>query len=1073
MATWIGVINDKWSEPLNWDTSAIPSSGEYVSFWGQPNAVVDIDMDVVVDYLNLDSNILSFNMNDKTIQCNDFNNNTSAANVINCGTSTLIIGSSANPANEYVSANLKSSTYYKIITYNNCSFRPTSTTSFYNTSGVTKILHSLECHNKIRMNPSYPNNKTFLDCPLIDLSDCIIMESGSSDYWKIFKYGTTVISREDGVFTEKTAFVMNASADNQIIQLPSSNGYNSNAALILSPKDFITQQVYSNVTFVAPASANYGICGSKYLFEEHDGSVLTGGLYSVSSTIDFEANDSVVRTDVLNLTGCNLKLSTTSDLYVDRKLDLYASTITYNPANKIVFDAQYRKAFGSADKMFNISINTDASVVLPDVYIKMASNILGSFRGSSFFYEGTPNEIVGLTQGCNFGAVMNLSGDATFNNFYGQINGSVSANTFILSGYDNYQSQILKTFNLTQTSGSIITNCYVSSFFINSGGTDVSGIDIYSDPYYGRPTKLVPIDEIVYAHNIWTNSGGDNLWSNGLNWSLGQIQENHIASFDKNISSATCIIDMDVGSVYGISAKPYATTYNNSNWHYYGVLRFAENSKIRISRFADFSRFINLEVVNQNTANLDYGATVTDVLSNRVLYGFNVSQFTGMQTVLPNINVFKKSLGIINTGNILKFCKNLNVHNKICSYTPSTVMFSVGTSSNTSSGACNLYAPNATVIGSLNLLNTSLNIYGNIEKPIYGKVLFNANNISTLQIPNIAYPFGVGLGISQTSIINTTFTFAPGSIPNITEVNFASSSGAAIIDLQNFTKFGNINFGGFGSGVLKSSAILPNTDFEVARLPDNYLVTIIGGVNSKAILTNAYLPNTEKPVELYAPPSQNEMINIGVIISGSDKIINFSSKAKVRSFSAIGCSLFDPYNAYLNTDGNGIYTQHGILISGCKTSGGRAIDGKLHLPAGYLSYFEPSAFVLSGSKVEIIETDFFSHAWNFLVYSTVSPSAINMNMRGGTAVSTSGDARFATNLGSNINWKFVDQKLYSVFPQEGTSWFRRVLLSGSDLDSANIYFDGELITNFDILTPSSAICTVPIRSAGNYNFILG
>jgi hypothetical protein len=1013
-------------------------------------------------------------MNDKIIQCDYFYDTTSASSVIDCGTSTLIIGSSANDADKYVSCYFKSAPLYKVITYNKCTIIPESTTSFYNTSGCSKILHSLVCHNKINVSPNYPNNKVFFDCPLIDLSDCIIMESGNTDYWKIFKFGTVIIAREDGVFRDNTAFIINASADNQVINLPSSNGYNSNGALILSPKDFYTQQLYSNVTFVAPASANYGLCGSKYLYEEYDGGVLTGGLYSVSSTLDFSANNSVVRTDVLNLTGCNLKLCENSDLYVDRSLGIYASTISYNPSYKIVFDPQYRKAFGSENKMFGASINADSNITLPDIYLKRTSNVTGTFKGRSLFYEGTPTEALGYIQGgCSFDATMNLSGNLTLNNFFGNVNGSVSANAFILSGCDYFQSQVLRTFNLKQTSGSFISNCYVSSFTINTSGADVSGIDIYSDPFYGKPSKLVTIDEIAYVHNIWTNSGGNNLWTNPANWSLGAVQENHIATFDKNVTSALCIVNMDVGSIYGISAKPYSSVYYDTYWNYTGTLRFAENSKIRISRLADFSRFLNLDVVNPDTADLHFVNSTTDTSTKRVFFGFCPSLYNGMKTLLPNISVYKKSQLVANGSNNSKFCKYLNVFDKVHGYSSYQNLFGVGTNSNMSLGACTLYSPNALIFGKLNLLNCSLQAYGTIEKPILGEVMFTANNVGSIEIPNFNYPLGVSIGISATSIVDTTFTFASGLIPNISEVNLGSSSAAAIIDLTNHSKFGYISFGGTGNSVPANRVLLPDNDFECASIPDGVSVSVIAGLNSRAIMTNEYLPGLEKPKEIYSPYSQGNILNIDVIVSGSDKILNMTSDSYVRGFSAIGCSIITPWNAYLSTNVESIIAKQNILISGCITSGGRQIDGNLHRHSGYIGYFEPNAFILSGNKVEIIETDFISHGWNFSAYSNVTPSAINMNMRGGTAVGTSGDARFATNLGNNINWKFIDQKLYSVFPQKGTSWYNTVILSGSDLDSANIYFDGELITNFDLLTPVYAVCTVPNRSAGNYNFILG
>src|SRR5574343_1666223 len=96
MANWTGAINDKWSEHLNWDTSAVPTSSEYCFFYTGNNLIIDVDADVKVQYIFLGSNVASFNMNDKTIEClYSFDCAVYGRDVINSGTSFLVIGDSA------------------------------------------------------------------------------------------------------------------------------------------------------------------------------------------------------------------------------------------------------------------------------------------------------------------------------------------------------------------------------------------------------------------------------------------------------------------------------------------------------------------------------------------------------------------------------------------------------------------------------------------------------------------------------------------------------------------------------------------------------------------------------------------------------------------------------------------------------------------------------------------------------------------------------------------------------------------------------------------------------------------
>lgn len=1064
MANWTGAVNDKWSEPLNWDTSAVPTSSEYCFFYTGSNLIIDVDVDVKVQYISLGSNIASFNMNDKTIEClYSFDCTVSGRDVINSGTSTLVIGNSGTSAfNSYCSFNPGLGVFYKVITYNDCSFY-NSTTSFLNTSGAAKINHSLKSYGVINFIPNYPQTIAIIDCPLIDLADCFASSSNDENNWKIFKNSTNIIGPSEGIFRDKTAFIINASANNDIINLPSGPTHASNGAFILSPFDFDTNQYYSGVTFITPSTGYYGLDGCEHLFEDTY-TISTGGLYCFSATLNFSANNSDIRADALCVSGCNLILNPNKDLYINSTLRVMnASTIT-NTNKKIIFDASFRNMFGSYDKILNASINS--TVRLPDIVTSKYA-IAGSFIGCNVSANNTPLNHI-LKASSSFTGSMNLSGDLRIIDYSGSMTTfNVSANSLLISGSDYDNSNIFNTCSFRTTSGSKIYNMQCQNFTITSGA--ISAYNCFPHPYYGFPTSLF-VNNDSYTTTVWTNSGGDNKWSTASNWTSGVPTSSMVAAFDKNVTSATCILDIST-TVFGISGKPYTTNTINANWYWPGALRFNDNVILTIRRYGNFWNIGNVSATND----MDLCTVLLkDASDSTAKVYFSTCRPTVTYDRFPNIQNDNDTYYIFGS-EIFRNARNVNI---LAKYVGG---FEAGTSSTSTSAYCNVFYPNGYIAKNFNLRNSKLGVWGPLTKPFGGVPNFIVHNVNAFTVPNFYYPFGVSFTVpSVNSSFTTTIKFETGMVPNINSIQLLNSASPAIFDLTDHTEFGSLTDSGTGYSNVNNKVILPNSKFYAASIPTNSLYNGEWQLNSLVEITNEYLPIESRTYEIYAPSNSFGSILSGakIIVSGSDKYLNITSRIKCQSFSAIGCKINHPWNVYptngLNYYDTGITAIDDILISGCITSGLKKItSADLHSTAGYKGYFEAGGFVLSSNKVVLNDIDFKSNGYSSLVYSNVTPSAINVNLKKSTAMATSGDARFATNLGGNVNWKFINEQLLSVVPDEGTSWYRTVMLSGSDLDSANIYFNGELLTNFLTLTPTSATVVVPLMPPGQYNFYLG
>lgn len=1060
MPNWTGTVNNKWSEPLNWDTSAVPTSSDYC-YLNVNN--VDIDIDVKVHYISLGSDLASFNMNDKTVEClNAMYVNVSARNVIDAGSSTLVIGNSATSAiNTSCSIKPGLGIFYKVVTFNDCGFY-NAANSLFDTSGAAKITHSLTCYGNIDFVPEHQKTITVLDCPLLDMSNCFSCTSNNQSYWKIFKNSTIIYGPAEGIFKDNTAFIINASADNQIITLPNKPEHASNGAYILSPFDFDTNQLYSNVSFIAPASGYYGLDGCEYLFEDAY-SFGTGGIYCKLATLDFATNNSDIRADSLCVSGCNLILNPNKDLYINKNLTVTDGSTITNTNRKIIFNPPFRNMYGTSDKILDATINS--TVRLPDIEMTKFS-IAGNFIGSSVLIDNTPLNVI-LKDVSSFTGSMNLSGNLSAINYSGSITSfNVSANSLLISGSDYGISNIFNSCSFKTTSGSKIYNMQCQNFTITSG--TISAYNCFPHPYYGFPTSSFANND-SYVTTVWTNSGGDNKWSTASNWTSGVPTSSMVAAFDKNVTSATCILDINT-TVFGISGRPYTTSTNNSNWQWPGTLKFDDNTTLTIRRYANFWNIANVSATN----NMDLCSIILKDASdpNAKIY-FSDCKPTASYNKFPNIQSDNDTYYVFGS-QIFRTARYVNIFSKYIGG------FECGTSASSLQAYCNVYYPKGYIANNFNLRNANLAVWGPLSKPFGGVPNFIVHNINNFTVPNFYYPFGVSLTVPA---INSSFTtiikFDPSLIPDINSVSFYNLDNPVIIDVSDHTKFGRLNGNGLSNLNTGNLILLPNSQFSAASIPTNSLYKGEWQLNSLVDLTNNYMPIESKTYEIFSPSSYNNLISgARIVISGSDKYLNMASRFNCKSFSAIGCKINNPWNLYLvqglNSYDPGILATDDILISGCITSGLKKIEfNENHALAGYKGYFEASGFVLSSNKVVINDTDFKSNGYNSLVYSNVIPSAINVNLKNSTSMITSGDARFSTNFGGNINWKFINQELYSVVPEEGTSWYRTVVLSGSDLDSANIYFNGNLLVDFLTLTPTSATVIVPLMPPGQYNFDLG
>src|SRR5574343_662620 len=1063
MANWTGAINDKWSEHLNWDTSAVPTSSEYCFFYTGNNLIIDVDVDVKVQYISLGSNVASFNMNDKTIEClYSFDCAVSGRDVINSGTSTLVIGNSATSAiDSYCYFKPGLGIYYNVITFNSCSFY-SSASSFFNTSASAKISNSLKCNTNVIFAVNYPQNVIIIDCPLIDLSNCIAASNNNSSNWKVFKNSTNIIMPDDGIFIDNTAFIINASANNDIINLPSKAMHASNGAYVLSPFDFDTNQFYSNVSFITPSSGYYGLYGCEHLFEDTH-TISTGGLYCISATLDFSTNDSDIRVDSLCTSGCNLILNPNKDLHVSSKISIVDNSAITNINKSIIFDPPFRNMYGSYDTILNAYINS--SVMLPNIILNKYA-IQGSFIGSSVSANNKPLNNI-LKKPATFTGSMNLTGNLTMLDYSGIINAfNVSANTILISGSDYDIAKINSSCSFKTTSGSKIYNAQCTNFTITDGS--ISGYNCFPHPWFGFPSSGF-VNNDVLTFTVWTNSGGDNKWSSVSNWTSGVPTSSIIALFDINVTSAACILDVNA-TVFGVSGKPYTSDITSSFWTWPGTFRMNDNTTLTIRRYGSFFNFANVSATN----NMDLCSIVLkDASDPSAKIYFADCKVFGSNNKFPNIENDNDTYSVYEASTN-RISRNVNI---LAKYVGG---FECGTSSTSTSGSCNVFYPNGYIAKGFNLRNAKLGIFGPISKPFGGVPNFIVHNVNNFTVPNFYYPFGVTLTTpSINSSFTTTIKFEQGMIPNIYSVAFSNSASPVVIDISDRAQFGNLGDGGSAIGNVNNQILLPNSQFYAASIPTNSLYKGIWQLNSVANLTNEYLPIEQRVYEIYTPTTFRSIISgANIIGSGSDKYLNLTSRVKCKSFSAIGCKINNPLNIYLTTglgsNDVGIIATNDILISGCITSALKRItSGDNHITAGFTSHFDSGGLVLSANKVILNDIDFKTNGFNSLVYSVITPSAINVNMKHSTAMNASGNARFTTNLGGNVNWSFINEQLYSVIPEEGTSWYRTVLLSGNDLDSANIYFNGNLLTDFLSLTSTSATVIVPLMPPGQYNFYLG
>lgn len=1071
MAQWTGSINDKWSEPLNWDTNVVPTSSEFVLVY-LDNAIVDVDVDVHVNYLLLGNRIQSFKMNDKTILCNTaFEGTVSAVDVIDCGTSTLIIGNSAQSPTSwcYFEQGLWNTPYYNIITNNDCTmYINVVNSTFFNPVSRLIVQNSLVCNNKISFDPDQNANiYVHIDCMNVDFRNCFVVESGGSENIKIFKNDATLlINYEDGIFIHPTAFIINASANNQVITIPERPHDYSCGSYILSPFNYDTGEYYSGVTFVTPASGFYGLDGCKYMFESsYFNNIIDSGLFCVSATLDFSANDSLIKIDNLNVSSCNLVLNPNEDLYVSRSITvLGTSNISYNPIKKIIFDASYRNMYGTEDTIMRAVINSNVS--LPNLILNNHTPT-GSFVGSSLSANFTQSNVIRQN---NVSSILenlnaNLSGDCVIENFArAAVNNSISAATFILSCSDYAINKVSRNNTITTTSGGRIYNAQCEDFTIV--GAQVSAYNCFPHPFRNFPTSNFVNADTTIVTTVWNNSGSNNLWSDPSNWSNGIPTSSTIAAFDKNVTSALCILDINT-TIFGISARPYAPTSFpiNGDWYYNGVVRINDNIDLTIRRFANFHNFGNLSASNMDTCDLILQDSTDS--TKRIYFAQNI--VNAQSDKFMNIDAINDIHKIFDV-EFYRVSKTVNISSKC------VTTFIAGTSSTSQFGQCNVIAPKGFISSEFTLKNCNLNVVGSIAKPFGSIVNFEAHNVNELIIPNFYYPIGIGIIVpSINSTFVTTVKFDLNLIPNFTYVNFGSLN--VVIDLSDHTIFGNIAPSGQINGGGNYSILLPNSQFYAASI-SSFIKTLYQS-NSVAYLTNEYIPIEFRRVELYNPVTPwNQNLYPKTVISGSDKTIEFTSRADCQGFSAIGCIITNPWNnqpAMLPpfNGSPGIVVPGNIMLSGCITSGARLIDNRNHNQNGYRSQFDINGFILSANSVQLYNMDFVTNGGAGVVYSTVTPSAINVNMRGSRSITTQGDARFSTDLGNNLNWVFLTGVLTSVIPDEGTSWYRTVLLSGADLDIANIYFNGSLITDFITRTPTSATVLVPLKSPGDYEFYLG
>lgn len=1071
---WTGLVNNKWSEPLNWDTSAVPGVYDYCII---TSGNVDVDIDVHINYLTLQA-AANINFNDKTVHCDhDFYNNITSAGSFDCGTSTLIVGDSLpiDNTNIYVNLNPGAYSYYNVYTYGSVRSELDGAISLFYMSNCFKILNVLKPFGLISFEAKNYLAKIFhINAKTIDLTDCIAVRNGDNNVLNFVINNDAEILFRPGIGFIDSAFyfTLNASANDQVFSMPQKMSVPSIGRMILSPFDYNTGTLYSNVTFVFPESASYGLCGSEYMYEHANGNTIDipGGIISTMSSLILTGSN--MRFDSLKTSGCNLTFNSLYDFNIDRELNISGCTII-TPSKKLVFNATNRNMFGNRDTKIPIKIKSTS--MLPDIEVIRCNISDSNFLANSFSFSGTPyyKETYFDNDAGSINMSAYLTNNATIKDYNGSLTGMISANTINISGSELAYPMNIITVSLHQASGSNIKHAYFSDVTTISGA-DISGTDIIFNPFFGKPEKLDIIDEITPTHVIWTNSGGDNLWSNKLNWLPNSALpgENDIVTFDKNYTTATCIINSAFSPIYGVSAKPYSNSVYSSDTFWNGELIFNSNSKLQIKRSGDFSRIKKVTCIDSssqiNLLGLNSGV-------GKAFLKFGYAYSLTLSNYLPSITTYAPTY-VLNDGRYnmpgLYISKNLTIYNKFIG--TDRTRFDVGTTSVVSSGAFNLYAPNALIGTKIFTVNTNVSYIGADQNfdPLYAPIGFMPCNIS-LSVPNLKYKFGYELGCHVSGTNAITMTLPSSAISYIAGTWPANNAGMTI-DARNVTKFANRVGGGSGYG--NNLLLLPNSEFESADAYTSFF-SDVASVNTVCNITNKNVPEFRRTRELFSFYSRD--VNIPILLNDPNIILKLTGGlAKAKSFSAIGISMTTPFNYFLNPRTGSNYGDHGIissgniLISGCNLNPVK-IDSYNHKTEGSIQYFEPSAFVFSAkNKITLIDTDFISCGHNFSAYSPFTPSAINLQLRGGTA-SVSGDARTSTDLGYNLNWKFVNASLIDVIPDEGTSWYRTVVLSGNDLDNTNIYFNGELITDFITLTSTSASLLVPLNPPSEYKFTLG
>lgn len=1050
MSYWSGAIDDKWSNPLNWYEGVVPTVGDYVSVYG-PNPL-DIDVDVNVGYISIGNNAPSVKFNNRTIQCTtEFYDDTSASNVIDSGTSTIIIGSSATSAiDDWADIQLKYAILDKVITYGNANFtRPAPNIFKPNETYQARIKTSLVCHTKLYIY-SY-NQPVYIDCPFIDLRNCVIVEN--YNLVKYFKVGTTILARNNII--DSTGFILFASANNQIIDMPSETPYKdiSDGAYILSPYDENTNTYYSNVTFRFPSEIKYGMFFDKPHELVQGSGVGSENSHSTlmccSATVDFQTNNTSVYLSMLDLSACTL-LYPNSDLNLCDGIRINSGTIN-NPNSKGIILSAYKREILDPSSIFKVYSN----IRLPYInsyYKAVRGNFIGSSLTSNF-----ETDILKIDkQSTQFSFDANLSGNFILNDFAGSLYlCNISANSITLNGSEFYYSEIHYT-TFTQTSGSTIKNCMFSTSNAAATGAPISASNCFNMTGLSNPTNIL-LDYTVIT-TTWNNSAGTNVWETAGNWSNGLPSLTKMAVFNGSVTSATCNINSNT-SALGISARGVG------NALYMGAVNFANNSSLQLTRICQLSQITKLSAANLNQSQI----ILKNNTGNKIFYsnggGDNAHVIGGIDVYSDVLSNWYNSVSLI--------AKRVNIYNCKLMGQP---FCTVGNPS-TTDGSLNIYSNLAYLGCPISMLNTtSINLNSTNDNVLLSDIAFVNKDQLSLTIPNKPYKGYISLGLDDDSTIaKCTFAFENGTQPSFNTLQFAALHTDVDVDLTNITNIGTLPGGGMTNSNCTYRTLFADSIVN-ASTPIGFSYDYIIAVsqpNTILNMTRDYeIPGLNKRSDFNIASSLASSTN--TLISGTDKTFIIYGRGFVKSLSAIGCNIKTPYNSYLNVADSytpAIIATGEILLSGCTTDNPQMISNAQWY-YGYQQYFEASSVVLSASKITLNSTDLISYAWNSSAYSNVTPSAINCSLRNSTAT-VSGNAKAAIDLGGNINWKFSSAIITSIIPSSGTTWNHIVTLSGTNLNDDNIYFDGTLVTDYISRTDTSASVAIPIKDPGSYNFAVG